>query len=318
MAAPPPTVYLLHGDDDLAAGEFLSRLIDKLGDPATAQLNRIEVSGDQADPSDIEAACHAAPFLSARRLVIVRPLGKLGTPFSRLAKLLENLPPTTGLVLVEPKPLPKEAPLLAWAESHPQLALVRCFDPLRGAALVRWITQRAQLLGGEIQPAAAALLAESVAGDARTAAQETAKLLDYVDRRRAVTSEDVEALTPVHGQADIFAMVDALGHRNGRQAMLHLHHLLDLEEPRYIFAMVTRQFRLLLLAREALDAGQSPRQALSLPPFVADKVAAQAVHFPLPRLEAIYHDLLETDIASKRGRADLDVALDTLVATLAR
>jgi DNA polymerase-3 subunit delta len=318
MAAPPPTVYLLHGDDDLAAGEFLARLIDKLGDPTTAQLNRLQVSGDQADLTEIVAACHAAPFLAPRRLVIVSPLGKLGTPFARLEKLLENLPPTTGLVLIEHKPLPKGSALLAWAESHPQQAFVRSFDPPRGAALARWITQRAQQLGGEMEPSAAALLAESVAGDPRTAAQETAKLLDYVDRKRAVNSNDVEALTPVRGQSDIFAMVDALGHRNGRQAMLHLHHLLDSEEPRYIFSMVIRQFRLLLLAREALDAGQSPRQALPLPPFVADKVAGQAVHFPLPRLEAIYHDLLETDIASKRGRADLDVALDTLVATLAR
>lgn len=318
MGNPPPTVYILHGEDDLAAGEFLSRLSDKLGDSTIVQLNRLEVSGDQADLVEVEAACQAAPFLASRRLVIVRPLGKLGVPFSRLEKILEALPASTGLVLVEPKTLAKNSALLAWAEHHAQQAFVRSFDPPRGPALIRWVTQRARQLGGEIQPAAAALLTEAVGGDARTAAQETAKLLDYVDRKRAVTAEDVEALTPAHGQSDIFAMVDALGRRNGRQAMMHLHHLLEVEDPRYIFAMVVRQFRLLLLAREALDAGQSPRQALAVAPFVADKVASQAVHFPLARLEAIYRDLLETDLASKLGRADLDVALDTLVATLAR
>ena len=67
MVAPPPTVYLLHGDDDLAAGEFLARLIDKLGDPTTAQLNRLQVSGDQADLTEIVAACHATPFLEIGR-----------------------------------------------------------------------------------------------------------------------------------------------------------------------------------------------------------------------------------------------------------
>jgi DNA polymerase-3 subunit delta len=289
---------VLHGDDDLAVGEFLTRLIEKLGDPTTIQLNLLQASGDQADLADIETACHSAPFLATRRLVVVRPVGKIGTPFARLARLLEDLPATTGLVLVEPKMLSANHPLLAWAERHPQHAFVRGFPSPHGPALIRWIVQRAERLGGEMQPAAAALLADSVAGDPRTAAQEVAKLLDFVDRARAVSADDVEALTPVHGQSDIFAMVDALGQRNGRQAMLHLHRL--------------------LLAREALDGGKSPRQALALPPFVADKIAAQAVNFPLDRLEAIYHDLLEIDLASKRGQADLDVALDTLVATLAR
>jgi DNA polymerase III delta subunit len=57
---------------------------------------------------------------------------------------------------------------------------------------------------------------------------------------------------------------------------------------------------------------------LRLAPFVADKIARQAVNFPLTRLEAIYHDLLDIDLASKRGQVDLEVALDTLVAGLAR
>ncbi|HET7010242.1 MAG TPA: DNA polymerase III subunit delta [Anaerolineales bacterium] len=318
MSPAAPSVYILHGEDDLAITEFLSRLTEKLGDPSTAQLNLLEVSGDQTDPASIEAACMAAPFLAPRRLVIVRPVGKLATPFSRLSPLLERVPPSTGLVLVEAKALATSSPLLKWAAEHPQRAYVRAFEPPRGAALHRWISQRAEEMGGQIQPAAAALLAEAVAGDGRTASQELGKLLDYVDRARAITTGDVEQLTPVRGQTDIFAMVDALGHRNGRQAMQHLHRLLDHEEPRYIFAMVIRQFRLLILAREALDAGQSPRQSLGVAPFVAEKIAAQAVNFPLPRLEAIYHDLLDIDIGSKRGQVDLEVALDTLVATLAR
>jgi DNA polymerase-3 subunit delta len=318
MAAAAPAVYLLHGDDDLAISEFLARLAEKLGDPAMAQLNLLEVNGDQVEFATVEAACLAAPFLAPRRLVLVRPVGKLGSPPPRLVSLLDRIPSTTGLVLVEPRLLGKDTPLQQWAAAHPKRAYVRSFEPPRGAALVRWIHQRAEQLGGQIQPAAAALIAESVEGEARAAAQELGKLLDYVDRKRPIALEDVERLTPARGQSDIFAMVDALGRRDGRSAMQHLHRLLEDQDTRYIFAMVVRQFRLLLLAREALDAGQSPRQSLRLNPFVADKVAAQAVSFPIADLEAIYLDLLEIDLASKRGQADLDVALDTLVASLAR
>jgi DNA polymerase-3 subunit delta len=317
MAA-APVVYILHGDDGLAINEYLRRLTDKLGDPGTAQLNLLEVHGDQAVLGEIETASLAAPFLAPRRLVVVRPLGKLAHPFPPLAGLLDRLPSTTGLVLVEPRVLPKDSALLKWASQNPDRSYVRAFEPPRGAALVRWIQQRAEQLGGHIDSTAAALLAEASAGDARTSAQELAKLLDFVDRARSVSTADIEALTPARGQADIFALVDSLGHRNGRLAMQQLTRLLEREEPRYIFAMVVRQFRLLLLAREALDGGRSPRETLGLAPFIADKIAGQAGNFPMPRLESIYRDLLEIDVASKRGQADLEVALDTLVVSLAR
>ncbi|HMK08756.1 MAG TPA: hypothetical protein VK449_06950, partial [Anaerolineales bacterium] len=99
-------------------------------------------------------------------------------------------------------------------------------------------------------------------------------------------------------------------------------HLLAEEDPRYVFTMVVRQFRLLILARDALDRGLAPRQALAGPPqrvpgFVADKVGRQALGFSLDRLVEIYRELLALDVASKSGRADLGLGLETLVATLA-
>jgi DNA polymerase III delta subunit len=52
-------------------------------------------------------------------------------------------------------------------------------------------------------------------------------------------------------------------------------------------------------------------------PFVAGKVSRQARQFSLPTLEVIYHRLLEIDLAIKTSQMTGELALDTLLASLA-
>jgi DNA polymerase III delta subunit len=111
-------------------------------------------------------------------------------------------------------------------------------------------------------------------------------------------------------------MVDALGAGDGPRALALLHRLLEDESPRYAFSMITRQFRLLLQAREAMDDGRDPSTVLSLHPYVASKLTTQARQFTLPQLEVMYHFLLQTDLSIKSSFSEETVALDTLVADL--
>lgn len=321
MAAPKPTVFVLYGDDDLAIGEFIARLREKLGDPSTADLNTTRFDAASTDVASLASACNSAPFLAPRRLVILDgPSAMLASApgRERLFPLLESLPPTTALLLVQPGELKPSSPLRAWAEAHPDLAVCRAFQTPHNEAFLDWLRQRAQGLGGTIEPQAAHLLAELVAEDPHLADLELRKLLDYVDRRRPIALEDVEGLTPFRGQGDVFALVDSIGSRNGRQALQRLHRLLEDEDPHPVFGMIVRQFRLILQAREYMELGKDPRQVLGVHPFVADKVAAQARNFSLQGLEEIYHRLLEMDLAAKISAASLDVALDSLVASISR
>jgi DNA polymerase-3 subunit delta len=328
MSSPAPTVYLFYGDDQLSRSEFIDRLKDKLGDPGVADLNTYHSKPDQNDFDQIEQACASAPFLAPRRLVIVDDPARFLTddPPQRFYRLLDSLPPTTALVLsqtVERGRTKGETHgeiklLLSWAEAHPDAVMTREFAVPRGAEFTRWVRSRAASGGGEIEPDAAQLLAEHVLGDPYLADTELAKLLDYVDRSRPIGSQDVERLTPLHGQSDVFATVDAIGERDGRGALAGLRRLLENDDPRYAFHMIIRQFRLLVLARQALDLGLDPQAALRVHPFVASKVTAQARKFGMPLLQRVYHRLLEIDIGAKTGEADLEVALEDLVTTVSR
>ncbi|MGD8813139.1 MAG: DNA polymerase III subunit delta [Anaerolineales bacterium] len=320
MQAEKPTVYIIHGDHDLAIREFIDTLRKKLGDVHASQMDVQRFDGNSLEFGSFEEACTTIPFMSPRRLVILEnseaALGK-GKRDLAFFELLDKLPQSTALVLVHPHPLQQTSDLLQWAQDRPSKVFVRSFHIPKGQDFSRWIIKRCRDLGGEVEPQAAELLAELVGGDANLAERELEKLLDYVDRQRSIDVSDVEQLTPFHGQSNVFAMVDAVGQRDGQQAFTHLRRLLADHPPRYAFSMIVRQFRLLLQVREALDNQIDPHKVLKVHAFVINKIIAQARNFSLSDLERIYHKLLDIDLASKTGRMDLDVALDSLLATLA-
>ena len=127
-------------------------------------------------------------------------------------------------------------------------------------------------------------------------------------------------LTSYVSEANVFEMVDAIGKRDGATASRLLHRLLDQNDPLQLFGMIIRQFRLLILAREFLNEGGSPKEigkAIGVHPFVGEKLAGQVKSFTLEQLETIYHHLLDTDIGIKTGKVEDVLALDLLIAGVA-
>jgi DNA polymerase-3 subunit delta len=327
--------YLLHGPDELGSAEFLADLKDKLGDPTTVSLNTALLDGKSMVLPELRSICGTMPFLAPQRLVIVegwltKLLGKgegsddeaeagssAKETLAAIAEYLPTLPDTTLLVFVEKRTIPERNPVLKAAAGQ-GWATLKLFDMPKGEALVRWITARAKAEGGAVSREAAQTLA-GLETDLRTLGNEITKLLTYVNYARPVDLADVEMLTPAGGEAKVFEMVDAVGQRRGPQAMRELRKLLEKEDPLYVLGMIVRQFRLMLLARELLDARATEAdisQALGLHPFPTSKVCAQARPYALPTLERLYRRLLDYDAEIKTGRVDPMTALDTLVASL--
>lgn len=328
--AEAPTVYILYGGDELGLSEFLrDRLILKLGDRSTADLNLARFDGPSLTMGALRATCGAMPFLAARRLVIVKDyLGLLAKraggkrEAEALVELFAELPPTTALVFADYEDIPRNSPVLKWAEAAGS-AYVKHFPLPKSGALPGWIVQRARAKGGEFTPRAAQALAAAVSEPLRLVDSEILKLLTYVNFERPVEAADAERVTPYAGQANVFEMVDALGRGDGPKALEELHGLLEskdaVEGYFAVFGMIVRQFRLLLQTRELMEAGASEGEvagALGLHRYPAGKIYHQAHNFTLPALEAIYRKLLEVDEMYKTGQVEGPVALDLLVAEL--
>jgi DNA polymerase-3 subunit delta len=344
----PPTLYLLHGDDEIAMRETVARLYEQLGEPGMRGLNTTRLEGRGLSLSALRDVCGAVPFIARRRMVVVE--GYFTWLLSRtreaddaskneipavpgrargledLTPILEEVPPTTALVFVERRTLPGRHAMLAWCATQGERAWVRLFEAPRPSDLPAWILRRAEHHGGRLEREAAQQLALAVGEDLTRLDEEVMKLLTYVDRARPVNAEDVRRLTPESAETDVFAMVDAVGQRDGPKATRLLHKMLGEQEAGYIMGMVVRQIRLLLLAREALDTGPRTirlgdalrgialRETERVPDFVADKLEAQARRFSMGALDQLYGQLRDLDEDIKTGKIAAGVGLEAMLA----
>jgi len=335
MAEEKPVVYIVHGDDPVEMGKFVDVMAAKLAETGMAELNLSRLDGRTAAEGDLRTAAMSLPFLVDRRLVVVdQAQARLGKGSEeRLKPFLNDIPPTTALVLLVYdqfetsggrrgwQSMPGNHWLSKWIESaHGRCHYKVCRLPDQ-EDMPFWIRKKAEALGGKFSTGAAITLADHTGNDTRYTQQEIVKLLTYVDGARAVEPADVELLTAPGGQVNVFEMVDALGEGNADRALRLLRGLLDETDTYSLFGMMVRQFRLLLQAREVLDEGGSVdtlTHELSVPNFVARKLAGQAGRFSLARLCQVYHRLLELDEGTKLSQWSPELALELFVAEMKR
>jgi DNA polymerase-3 subunit delta len=322
--------YVFDGDDTFSCREELAALIAKMGDPATAELNTTYLDGSSTDLNEIRHHCSTLPFLSDRRLVIVREWLEhlwpkrhdVGDPLlNELLAFLVDLPPTARLIFWETKVLPRTHPVLALAKDH-KLGHVRTFRSPTGSALARWVRGRVKRMGGEIESEAASALCDFVGSDLYRLDQETQKLFAYTGGQRPISVSDVHLLTPDAREASVFGMVDSLGLRDGKTASRIYHQLLDEgAHPLVLLGMITRQFRLMCQVKELagkLGTPEAIARELGQKPYPITKILAQSKNYSPQQLNAVYHKLLDTDVDIKTGRLDPVLALDTLIAGLSK
>ena len=327
------TFYILHGNDNLRMEEELSQMRAQMGDSPNAEMNIAEFDGETARVAEIMNAATSFPFLADKRLVIVRGLigwitrkgaGETGKrAVEQLVNDLPQLPEWSRVVFVERDKLAASNKLLKLAQQD-SAGYEKAFSAPKDST--SWILARAkEVYEAEMEPRAANALASVTGEDLRRADNELVKLVSYVDGERPITEEDVARLTPYVAEANIFNMVDAMALGQSDKAMTLMHRLLE-DDPRDdgfgLFAMIVRQFRLLLIAKEHLmltGSRQGLAEALGTRSrFVADKAAEQSRNFTLEQLESIYRSLQDTDLKMKTGRIEPRLALDLIVAGLSR
>ena len=313
--------YLFHGADSHSQKETLAKLTAKLGDPALLDLNTTRLEG-AVSLSELRRACDAMPFLAKARLIIVTGLfaTKPDTPFlKRLAEYLPNLPKTTRLVFLESAPLTAKHRIVKLAQAE-KTGYVKQFDLPEGGALDRWVKQRVEAKNGRISSHAAHILAVNVGGELGILENEIEKLVLYKGPDETIEVKDVGLLSPYAAEASIFDLVDAVGSRNEKRAAVLLQQKFsEGTDPFYLFAMIIRQFRLMIQVKELADADLRPPaigKELKMHSFVTGKLYQQAQHFSLPQLEQIYSHLLDIDVGVKTGKNEMTTALHLLVAGL--
>ncbi len=331
-----PKISLLRGNDRSRFKELIAQTKAGLGDESMADLNTTLLDGDSCKQDELANAIMVIPFLTEKRLVVMEQARAFlnrqkKDERPKLLTLLEEMPASTLLLLIiEDEPVRRRGErgwenlrqydwLLAWQKEHADsAALVECVLP-SDDEMPAWIIRQAKAQQGAITPPAARLLASYVGNNTLRAGHELDKLLTYAGSSRPVSPEDVILLTAQEKEGKIFDFTDALGERNGTKAMQEFRLLAQESEIVELAAMIQRQFRLLIMAREVLDEGGKQadiEKELRVLGFIAQKLARQARRFTMQQLLSIYRQLLAIDEGMKTGGMPGDVAYELLIAQL--
>jgi DNA polymerase-3 subunit delta len=313
-------VRLLCGEDDFAIAQNLAKIEEQYGNQSERLLSVTRLDGRNLSLDDLKGALYSLPLFASSRLVEVSHLaGHLQKQPVRnqFLEAIAGIPESTQLVLVESQRLPSDHWLFKWFKDEGLLDSVTVFGLKKGYAMDKWIQEEVKSAGGKISPQAAGLLSSLVIDDSRMAYQEIQKLLTYVNFARRIEVEDIEAICVSMAQGNVFAMVDALGNRDGRNASSLLYQLLQERDALSLFQMMVRQFRMILVARELMDGGGRVNELAEyfrIQEFVSKKVWSQASQFSIVRVERVFHILLDLDKKIKLGELDQDIALEIFVA----
>jgi DNA polymerase-3 subunit delta len=328
--------YILSGEDDFSIAHELDTIKKNIGDQGMLSTNTNTLDGKTVSADEFKAVCESAPFLSEKRLVIVRGLlDRFGAkaPSSRPAKTpkkieqqaaayevfgncIFKLPPSTELVLIEDEL--KDANLLLKMISVK--AKIKNFPMLKAPELKIWVTNKIIEDGAKISLPALNLLIRLIGSNLWVMSSELNKLESYAYGRQ-IEEKDVKALVSYTQETKIFTLVDAIMEFKASESESLLQQMLDQgATASYILSMIYRQMRLIVRARDLKRQGVKEADMRSrlgvASEYVVKKTLEQAARYSMPRIKQVYQQLLDTDIAIKTSKYTEELALNILIAEL--
>jgi len=298
-----PNLVMMYGDDALSLREELSRwqqaFAQKHGD-----MNMESLDGGRVSPADIKSAMIASPFLAEKRLLVVKDFQKQQKADAKktLKELLEQLPDSTILVMAETSPPDKRSSLYKYLI---KTATLKTFNKPEGPQLTQWINARVSKHGGNMDYSVANALAAIVGGNLYQLDNEIQKLSLFAEGQ-PITKEMIDQLVVGNLDQNIFEMTDKLARKDiaGTLKLFKELHAQGNEAP-YLFAMVVRQFRLMLEMKARHDNGAHPKSIASqmkVHPFVVSNTLKFCRNFTEEQLKNSLNQLLEIDRRMKTGK----------------
>jgi DNA polymerase III subunit delta len=261
----PPALALVHGPDAQLLDDALSLVEAGLfADASERALGREVLEGDAASVETVVRSAMTLPFMTSRRLVIVRRAQALAARGAEtLTTYVRDPNPATCLLMLADEGLAasRERRSDHWLlGALPAGALVAL--PLRkGRALEEWLKQRAAAEKLTVTDEAARLLVQWVGDDgARLLGEARKAALGGGAEHRHVGEEEVKAVVGEHRMSEVFDLTRAVERRDVGQALRILDHLLATEEPVFLLTLLTRNVRVALTVRDLAAAGQTAEQ----------------------------------------------------------
>ncbi|MEM4260133.1 MAG: DNA polymerase III subunit delta, partial [Candidatus Woesearchaeota archaeon] len=179
------------------------------------------------------------------------------------------------------------------------------FDNLQGIKLEKWAKSEIEKRGSKIEKETLEKLMSYVSNDIWQLDQEIEKLTLY-KKNKTIEKKDIDEIVTANIQVNIFNLIDNIGIKNKKNAILELNKLLEKgEEPLYILKMLIYQIKNMLLIKDLIKNNFGKKEIIQITkkhPFVIEKTINQIKNFTLNELISIYDKIFDLEIDIKRGK----------------
>ncbi|MBQ8093122.1 MAG: DNA polymerase III subunit delta [Clostridia bacterium] len=330
-------VYLFSGPEVYVRRQAEQKLKDKLLEPGTEMMN-LNILVSPTTEQIIESA-NQFPFMSERRLVIVREFAMLGRETDkskdkgeakgkekegtdeadRLIRFLSDPPETTCLLFDAGDGFDKRKKLGKFLS---EINGCVTFTPLEGEELQKWIRKTVKGLGAQITNDAGERLVFLSGRDLTALQAEIMKLTAYVGEGGTIRESEVDMLATRTSEAQVFEMIDALFDGKTEAAFAQTDRLLRSGESRLgILALVTRQFRQMLFAESMNSQRRNSAEigkAIGINPYFLRKTLARSAKMGTRTLKACLERCIATDYDIKRGQLQEEAGFERMMLEMAQ
>ncbi len=278
------------GQETFLMEEELSCLKNRLGE--NASMNWAVFNAEEGPAMDeVISLCNTMPFLSDRRVIIIRNGHKLtAKQTDQVITYLDNPCETTMLILVmEAEKTDKD--LAKLLKRFDGMAEIDRFESIKNRSeRIAWIMDRALLHGKKIDKDAAVLLAEMAGSSMWYLDSEIQKLCLYVADNPSIITKDVHEVVMRTLEPAIFAFLDALFDRKKDT----LSRLYDLELTGIAELEIISRIENQIINHYVVLSGRDWKK-MKIHDFIADKAMRRKSLWSMAQLLSLLKDVRQIE-----------------------
>jgi len=294
-------VYAIYGPDEFLRRQAIEGVIHEVLGDEPPPMALIEVEGPKVALAEVLDELRTLPFLSDRRLVVVREADAFISAHREALERYVASPCSTGVLVLISDVMNKQWRVTRAIQQIGRLIECKAPPPWERT---QWLMGRAsQAYGKRLEPIAAQALVDLVGGEMAGLDAELVKLTLYVGDRELITTQDVEDLVGYTRPENVFRMTDALAQKDAATCLRLWRQTLATDDQAAYKAIggLAWAVRQMMAAKEPGRTGTHASMTRS------------AAAFSLRQLQDILMRLLAADVGSKTGLGTVDSAIEKLV-----
>lgn len=299
-------VYLLMGTEPYYPDLVCDEIIKYALTDSEREFNQTVFYGLDTDAGTVASECRSYPMMAERRLVVLKEAQSMKTLEDLATYASDPMESTVLVILMHGASADKRRALYKNVQKK---GVVLVSDALRDYEMPQWITSFYKSRGLDIEPAAAALLAEYAGTDMSRIMLETEKMQKNLPEGTVrVNAADIEKNVGISRQFSIFELTKALSYMKAEKALKIAAYigngpkfmLLLATAPLYTHFYRILKYEAALLKNPAMSKADRAK-LLGVNPYFMEEYDVAARNYPIRRCMKVISLLEEYDFKGKGG-----------------